>query len=211
MSDPLLEDSQVVPDQYGISKFIPQSDDDQDDHHIPDIQPNVKEAEPIGSDDKPVDQESPHQGQDSYASRVGETQFVPMELDTQALGPESLESRVSETQFAHLEIDTQAVETQVSLESGKLPFSPDTDRVLQSANTDKPDPRLTGNETISNSFFRRSDPREASPDEGFSFAKAVKLKAGQYALFPPKHGEGTPKPNPSQKATPVSTAPKSQG
>jgi hypothetical protein len=211
MPDPLEEECQVVPDQYDISTFAPQSDDDQDDHHIPDTQSKVKEAQPIDGDDNSMERDSLDQGQDSFASRVGETQFVHMGPETQALGQDSLESRVSEAQFARIKIDPQAMETQASPGSGNLPFSPDTDHVLQSINTDKPVAPPTGNEAVSNSFFRRPDAHETSPDEGFSFAIAVKPKVGQFTLPPPKHGEGASKSNSPQDATPVHTAPKSQG
>ena len=200
--NPLEEESQVLPEQFNVSNYQPLSDDDQHGPQIPGTQSNVEVL---------LVEDNLDQGPDSYASRIDETQFAPLEPDTQSFGQESLESRVLETQFANVEIDTQAMETQVSLASRDHPFSPETDRVLRPAITEKPNSPPSGNKDPTDAFITRPVARDISPDEEFTFAKAKKAKAGQYALPPPKRSKGAPKSQPPQESPVTHTVPKLQG
>lgn len=202
-----MEDSQIVPKQFDMAEYGPSPGSSQADHDIPDTQRDVQEAQPFNGH-YPRDESD----QESYGSRVDDTQFAAVEPETQGgLEQESLQSRVPETQFAGMEIDTQAMETQASPVARNAAFSPDTARFLQSASTDKPSTPPMEREAFRDTFLKRPVIHEANSVEGFRFGIAEKPTAGKYSGRPTKHAEGAIRSTPQQEATPMHASQNSQG
>jgi hypothetical protein len=127
-------ESQIVPPDYDSEEFIPSSPPFPT--YMAPQNADSSHARPHTSDEIPESQHADFQP-DSYASRVGETQFESVEIDKQAVEashktdnghsryhagdrapesqhadfqPDSYASHIRETQFQSIEMDTQAVE-----------------------------------------------------------------------------------------------------
>jgi len=212
MPDPDIEESQIVePDvEFPPYSSPPLSDVDENVRQLPDTQIGVKETQQAYSNDTAIESNSLETGQDSYTSRVDETQYVSIEPETQSLH-DSLGSKVPETQFENLERDTQAFETQPQ----PLPnstFSPDTDEYLPHAEAIKPLPPPIGNEALSSVTVPIKKPEivDSDPTEGFRFGKPGPV-VGNYTHIRQKNVDKTPKPTLPQDNTPIHPISKPQG
>jgi hypothetical protein len=202
MPDPDVEESQVVPAEfeYPLSPSSPLGDDENV-TCIPDTQVGAKQSQRAYNDDAGIDSDSLEQGQESYASRVDDTQYASIEPDTQALH-DSLGSKVLDTQFENLELDTQALETQPSTNAV---FSPETKRILQFEDTARsnPPPILKEAPSLGAATIKKPEMNEVDPNEGFTFGKPAKHVPGKYTYDPKNNVDRTSKPNPPQESVPM--------
>jgi hypothetical protein len=206
MPDPDIEESQIVAPDFDfppLPSSPPLGVDHENGHHLPDTQIGAKKTQQAYSDDARIDSDSLEQGQDSCASKVDETQYATMEPETQALH-DSLGSKVPDTQFNDLELDTQALETQPN-----AAFSPGTDKILQLADTARPNPPPILKEAPSSAAiaFTRPEIIDLDPTAGFKYSRAPEPVVGNYSHIRPKNVDRPPKPNPPEKSVPVHPVP----